>query len=217
MKFSKKRDKTSSSNSLGAKKKKLTVPSNTPSRQSQGKKKTTILSVWKKDADKYIPRVMIKHIADLDVHRPIWTDQHVARRSFDHRIHHLLLRIQSTQWIGVRQRSRFPANHRFVSSSTTLYSPSCSPSNGRSKTRSRAPNLPFSPFLFLSPIAGSAFSVQAHFPFFFYSSKINIKNKFPSYYSSQLLFYPPFWVDFHLRCRGSPVNLTSKTFHRNVN
>lgn len=31
---------------------------------------------------------MIANIRDLDIHRPIWADQHVARRSFHHRIHH---------------------------------------------------------------------------------------------------------------------------------
>ena len=38
---------------------------------------------------KGVPRVMIEHIADLDVHGPIWTDQHIARGSVHHRIHHL--------------------------------------------------------------------------------------------------------------------------------
>jgi hypothetical protein len=46
-----------------------------------------------------IRRVAIAHITDLDIHSPIRPDQHVARGSFHHRIHHLcfifLLEIQS--------------------------------------------------------------------------------------------------------------------------
>jgi hypothetical protein len=54
-------------------------------RKSKKKKKRKKLEMELKG----VPRVMIEHIADLDVHGPIWTDQHIARGSVHHRIHHL--------------------------------------------------------------------------------------------------------------------------------
>ena len=36
-----------------------------------------------------VPGVMVQHITDLDVHRPIWTNQHIARSTRHHGIHHL--------------------------------------------------------------------------------------------------------------------------------
>ena len=54
-------------------------------------KPTTTIADWlnKREEDRWPnplpPRVMIEHIADLDVHPPIWTNQHIACPS----IHHL--------------------------------------------------------------------------------------------------------------------------------
>jgi len=36
-----------------------------------------------------VPRVMIEHVTDLDVHGPIGPYEHVARGALDHGIHHL--------------------------------------------------------------------------------------------------------------------------------
>jgi len=36
-----------------------------------------------------VPRVMIEHVADLNVHGPIGPYEHVARGALDHGIHHL--------------------------------------------------------------------------------------------------------------------------------
>lgn len=36
-----------------------------------------------------IPRIMIEHVTDLDVHGPIGPYEHVARGTLDHGIHHL--------------------------------------------------------------------------------------------------------------------------------
>ena len=49
------------------------------------------------------PRVMIEHVADLDVHGPIRPYEHVARGAFHHGIHHLLrspVRFETLSEIG---------------------------------------------------------------------------------------------------------------------
>ena len=83
--------------------------------QKQTKK---IIRVWRirkngafrrKECEKEnAPRVVIEHVADLDVHGPIGPYEHVARSAFHHGIHHFLSPLRFETW---RDR-RFSDDHK---------------------------------------------------------------------------------------------------------
>lgn len=51
--------------------------------------KETLNSQLSNPEARFVPWFTIEYITDLDIQRPIRTDEHVARSAFNQRIHHL--------------------------------------------------------------------------------------------------------------------------------